>query len=254
MNQTGIIHTRRKLLGEVNVIWQNFPPASKAMMQSSSRKSSNPLLEILENVLPKTTEDAELAKKILKAVEKVLLAKEREKDFQKFCRKTPVPNLQEKTIKDLEKIMTDGFKDSTVIVQPMAADEVMAVEVQLPDGSDYYGEMKVDPAAPELDDPDAEEYKVKFVAFPVALPGDPENVWLMAKREDLSNDEAGRAIEKLQAEFWESKPGQKSLREGADRTFPEFMERVPAAMLREEGLKRHYKLPEAVAVLREGLK
>lgn len=238
----------------MNVIWQNLPPANKAMLQSNSRRGSNPLLDILENVLPKTTQDAELAKKILKAVEKALLAVEREKDFQKFCRKTPVPNLQEKTIKDLEKIMTDGFKESKVIVKPMAADDVMAVEVQLPDGSDYYGEMKVDPAAPELDDPDAEDYKVKFVAFPVALPGDPENVWLLAKREDISNDEAARALEKLQAEFWESKSGQKALREGADRTFPEFMERVSVALLREEGLKRHYKLPEAVAVLRAGLK
>lgn len=36
----------------------------------------------------------------------------------------------------------------------------------------------------------------------------------MAKREDLSNDEAGRAVEKLQAEFWESKSGQNALRKG----------------------------------------
>ena len=224
------------------------------MMQSSSKKGANPLLDILQKVLPQTTADAALAVKILKAVEKELLAKEREKDFQKFCRKTVVPNLQDKTVKDLEKIMTDGYKDSTVIVKPLAADEVMAVEVQLPDGADYYGEMKVDPAAPELDDPDAEDYQVKFVAFPVALPGDPENVWLMAKREDLSNDEAGRAIEKIQAEFWESKAGQKALQKGADRTFPEFMELVPTVRLREEGLKRHYKQPEAVKVLRKDLK
>ena len=26
------------------------------------------------------------------------------------------------------------------------------------------------------------------------MPGDPENVWLLAKREDLSNEEAGRAL------------------------------------------------------------
>lgn len=150
----------------------------------------------------------------MRAVEKELNAKEREKEFQKFCNKTAVPNLQAKTVKDVEKIMSDTFKDGDVMVKPLKSEDMMAVEVNLPDGSQYYGEMKVDPEAPALDDPDAEEYKPKFVAFPVALPGDPENVWLMAKREDLSNSDAGRALEKIQADFWESKAGQNSLRKG----------------------------------------
>lgn len=224
------------------------------MKKTNSRKAANPLLDVLQNVLPKTTKDVKLAGKILKAVEKELNAKEREKEFQKFCNKTAVPNLQAKTVKDVETIMADTFKDGDVTVKPLKADDVMAVEVNLPDGSNYYGEMKVDPEAPALDDPEAEEYKPKFVAFPVALPGDPENVWLMAKREDLSNDEAGRVVEKLQSDFWESKSGQNALRKGAERTFPEFMERVSAGVLREEGLRRHYKLPEAVRILRKGLK
>jgi len=223
------------------------------MKKKNAKKSDNPLLNVLQDVLPKTTKDAKLAGRILRAVEQELRAKEREKEFQKFCTKTAVPNLQAKTVKDVEKIMGDTFNEGDVMVKPLNADEVMAVEVNLPDGSQYYGEMKVDPEAPALDDPDAEEFKPKFIAFPVALSGDPENVWFMAKREDLSNDEAGRAIEKLQAEFWETKAGQNALRKGAERNFPEFVERVSAGLLREEGLKRHYKQPEAVKVLRKGV-
>ena len=224
------------------------------MKKTNSNKADHQLLDILANVRPKTTTDVKLASRIIKAVEKELKAKEREKQFQKFCSKTAVPDLQTKTVNDLEKIMSDTYQDGDITVKPLKADDTMAVEVNLPDGALYYGELKVNPDAPALDDPDAVEYKPKFVAFPVALPGDPENVWLMAKREDLSNDEAGRAIEKLKADFWESKAGQNALRKGAERSFPEFMERVAAAVLREEGLKRHYKMPEAVKVLRKDLK
>ena len=87
--------------------------------------------------------------------------------------------------------------------------------------------------------------------FPVALPGDKELVWLMAKKENLSPDEAGIALASVQTEFWESKSGQNQLRKGAERSFPEFVTRVPARMLSEVGLKRHYKEPEAIKILRQ---
>jgi len=35
-----------------------------------------------------------------------------------------------------------------------------------------------------------------------------------------------------------------------ERSFPEFIARVPAGLLGDVGLKRHYKLPETVKVLR----
>jgi hypothetical protein len=35
-----------------------------------------------------------------------------------------------------------------------------------------------------------------------------------------------------------------------DRTFPEFIARVPAGLLADAGLKRHYKLPEPLKILR----
>ena len=40
------------------------------------------------------------------------------------------------------------------------------------------------------------------------------------------------------------------IRDGVDRCFPEFVARVPGGMLKEVGLKRHYKLPEPIKMLR----
>ena len=84
----------------------------------------------------------------------------------------------------------------------------------------------------------------------MALPGDPELVWALAKRENLTNDEAAIALTKIEDDFWASKTGQKLLRDRVERSFPEFIARVPAGLLNEQGLKRHYKLPEPVKVLR----
>jgi hypothetical protein len=44
--------------------------------------------------------------------------------------------------------------------------------------------------------------------------------------------------------------GQKLIRDCVERSFPEFIARVPAGLLNEHGLKRHYKLPETVKILR----
>jgi hypothetical protein len=82
------------------------------------------------------------------------------------------------------------------------------------------------------------------------MPGDKELVWLLAKRENMSPEEAGIALSKLEEDFWGSKTGQKLLRDRVERIFPEFIARVPGGMLSEVGLKRHYKTPEALKVLR----
>ena len=72
----------------------------------------------------------------------------------------------------------------------------------------------------------------------------------LAKRENMTNEEAGLALNKVEADFWASKAGQKLIRDRVDRTFPEFIARVPAGVLADVGLKRHYKLPEALKILR----
>jgi len=109
----------------------------------------------------------------------------------------------------------------------------------------------VNPDAALADDGE-QEITLKFVPFPVSLPGDKELVWMLAKRENLSPEEAGIALTKAEEEFWASKTGQKLIRDRVDRNFPEFISRVPAGMLTESGLKRHYKLPEAIKILRNG--
>ena len=63
-------------------------------------------------------------------------------------------------------------------------------------------------------------------------------------------DEAARALALIEEEFWASKSGQKLLRDRVERTFAEFVSRVPAKMLSEGGLKRHYKDPEPVKEFR----
>ena len=47
-----------------------------------------------------------------------------------------------------------------------------------------------------------------------------------------------------------TKAGQKALRDRVERIFPEFIARVPSGALTEVGLKRHYKTPEPLKVLR----
>ena len=99
-----------------------------------------------------------------------------------------------------------------------------------------------------------QEITLKFVPFPVCLPGDKELVWLLGKRANLSPEEAGIALTKAETEFWASKAGQKLLRDRFERSFSEFVARVPAGMLNELGLKRHYKTPEPIKPLRAGKK
>jgi hypothetical protein len=123
------------------------------------------------------------------------------------------------------------------------------VEVSLTDGTQFSGEIKVNPNV-GVEASEEQEITLKFVPFPVCLPGDKELVWLLGKRENLSAEEAGMALTKAEQEFWASKTGQKLLRDRVERSFPEFIARVPAGMLNELGLKRHYKTPEAIKPLR----
>jgi len=122
------------------------------------------------------------------------------------------------------------------------------VEVALPEGGQFSSEIKV--GAVTAAGSEDQEVALKFVPFPVCLPGDKELVWLLAKRENLTPEEAGIALSKLDEEFWASKTGQKLLRDRVERSFPEFIARVAGGLLTEVGLKRHYKTPEPVKLLR----
>lgn len=206
------------------------------------------LLDLLKKVLPKATHDANLAGKIYEAVEFELKAKARANAFEKFCQKVELPDLEPKTVMEVKKQFEAAFGDGDVTIKPDKKEQALAVEVQLADGRQFSSEIKVRALGEELSD--EQEIKLKFVPFPVCLPGDKELVWMLAKRENMTADEAGIALTKIEDDFWGSKTGQKLLRDRVERIFPEFISRVPTGALNELGLKRHYKTPEPLKELR----
>lgn len=208
------------------------------------------LLELLKQVLPKATHDAKLAGAIYSAVEQQLKIKGREKAFEKFCSRCELPDLEAPNIEAVRRQLADSFGAGDITIKPNKKENALAVEVSLPDGAQFQGLIKVGAHASEEGE-ETLEIPLKFVPFPVSLPGDKELVWELAMTENLTADEAGIALAKVEEEFWASKTGQKLIRDRVERSFPEFIERVPAAMLKEVGLKRHYKTPETLKVLQQ---
>ena len=224
----------------------------KKEKKESKKSNEVQLLALLKRVLPKATHDPHLADKIYQAVEGELKAKARVVAFEKFCEKIELPDLEPKTIEDVKHQLAASFGEGDITVQPDKKEKRLQVEVAMPDGTQFNSEIKVGAnAAPESDE---QEITLKFVPFPVCLPGDKELVWALAKRENLTNEEAGISLSKIEEEVWASKTGQKLLRDRVERTFPEFIARVPAGVMSEVGLKRHYKTPEPLKVLRVGPK
>src|SRR5208282_2533486 len=219
------------------------------MMKKETKKSNEAqLLELLKRVLPKATDDAQLAGKIYQAIEDELKAKARAMAFEKFCGGIELPNLEQKTVEDVKLQLAASFGDGDITLKPNKKEQSLMVEVALPEGDQFTSEIKVGPvaAAPS----EEQEVALKLVPFPVCLPGDKELVWLLAKRENLTPEEAGIALSKLEEDFWASKTGQKLLRDRVERNFPEFIARVSGWLLAAVGLKRHYKTPEPVKLLR----
>ena len=206
------------------------------------------LLNLLRTILPKIAPDAELAAKIYAAAEDELRAKNRVNSFEKFCERVALPDLEPQTIEEVKQHFIAGFGDADMEITADEENKALVVDVTLPDGSEFHKRIPVRAVAPETDG--EPEVTLKFIAFPVAMPGDAEMIWSLAKRENLTNDEAAMALVKLQDDFWASKAGQKLLKDRVEKSFPEFVARVPAGSLNEVGLKRHYKLPETLKVLR----
>ena len=198
--------------------------------------------------MPKATSDPRVAEQIYFAVEEELRAKSRVNSFEKFCERIELPDLEVKTLNDVQQQLSVAFGEGDVTIKPDPEEKKLAVEVTLPDGSQLTSLIPVRPLGL---DPDGEpEVKLNFVPFPVSLPGDPELIWALAKRENMSNEEAGIALAKIEEEFWASKSGQKAQRDRVEKSFPEFVARVPAGMLVDVGLKRHYKLPEPLKIMK----
>lgn len=218
----------------------------------SKRDEQAQLLALLKTVLPKVSPDPAFADKLYAAVEAELRAKNRVTNFEKFCERIELPDLEEKSLESVREQLLASFGDADVEIEPEESGKALAVDVSLPDGSQFTSRIPVRPTVAEgSDEPEA---ILKFISFPVSLPGDPELAWALAKRENLTNDEAAMALTKVQEDFWASKTGQKLLKDRVERSFPEFITHVPAGLLNEVGLKRHYKLPETVKVLRAALR
>jgi hypothetical protein len=199
------------------------------------------LLNLLKSVLPKAVPDAKLADKIYSALEKELTATGRGSAFEKFCKRTSLPDLEEETLEGVKKDFEASFGKGTVSLVPHRAKKAVSVEVVTANGT-FEGVIKVGESSSE--ETNGDEPKPKFVAFPVCLATDPELVWILGRDERTTPDEASIALTKAQDAFWESKAGQNHLRNRVERTFPEFIAKVPSKALTEVGLKRHYKDPE----------
>ena len=222
----------------------------KSEMKNETKNTTEAqLLDLLKKVLPKATHDAQLAGKIYQAIELELKAKARGSAFEKFCAKVELRDLESKSLEEVKTQLAASFGQGDVTLKPNRKEKSVAVEVSLTDGTQFSGEIKVNPNA-GAEASEEQEITLKFVPFPVCLPGDKELVWLLGKRENMSPEEGGMALTKAEQEFWASKTGQKLLRDRVERSFPEFIARVPAGMLNELGLKRHYKTPEPIKPLR----
>lgn len=206
------------------------------------------IIKLLNDVLPEAIKDPKVSNKIMNAIRKELKHKSRATAFGEYCRICPLPDLEEETVKIVASRFEEAFGKENLEIAVDAEGEKLVVELTL-GNTVMNSEITVNERP--LDEVDEPEIKLKHVPFPVALPGDKELVWLMAKKENLSPEEAGIALASVQVEFWETKSGQNQLRKGAERSFPEFVNRVPARMLAEVGLKRHYKDPEAIKVLQQ---
>ena len=219
------------------------------MKKENNKTTETQLLDLLKRVLPKATHDAQLAGKIYQAVELELKAKSRVVAFEKLCSRIALPDLEPKSVEEVQQQLTQSFGAGDVTLKPNRKEQTLAVEVALTDGTQFSGEIKVNPNAAQETDGE-QEIVPRFIPFPVCMPGDKELIWTLAKRENLSPDEAGITLTKVEEDFWASKTGQKLLRDRVERSFPEFIARVPAGLLSEAGLKRHYKTPEPLKVLR----
>ena len=200
------------------------------------------LLNLLKQILPSATQDEAVSTKVYAAAEKVLKQKTRAKRFFKFCEEAELPDLEPVSIAAVRKLLEPAFGQSDITLKPDAKKQELNVEVYLADGSPLKGKIQV-----KAPNPDGEqEVKIKSVPFPVALETDKELVWMLSKQEVLSPEEAGMALRRVESEFWGSKTGLKLLRDRVEKTFAEFIARVPAGALKEVGIKRHYKQPEPI--------
>ena len=204
-------------------------------------------LAFLEKALSAVLPDMKLRIAVQDAVSKEIRLHNNVASFTKFAAEGSVKDATPETVEELREQIAGTFgADATVEVTPDEEGKGVGVEIVLPDRT-ISSEIKVNADAGKEDDG---QPKAPFVPFPVTLPADDALVWVLARREDLGPDEAGRALAHIEELFWASKAGQQFQRKGGEKTFAEFIANVPSAALLESGMKRHYKEPEPIHSLR----
>lgn len=231
--------------GHLNRVPSN-PIESQRMKSKSKTITEAQFLALLQKVLPEATRDLKLAEAILERVTREIRLLRSLERFEAFCQQGSIPDLEPATVANLQSDLASTFGEENVAVMPEEDGEAVAVEIKLPDRV-MNSRLKVQSEdAPPVE----EEAKVRYVPLPLGLPEDPDLLWVLARREDLAPEEAIRALASIEEEFWASKGGLKLQKERVERTFAEFIANVPAAMLADSGLKRHYKDPETRQTLR----
>ena len=200
-------------------------------------------LAVLQRILPKTILDPHLANAVYEQVLNEMRLFKSLDSFEKFCEKGSLPDAEPATVAEFQSQLAGNFGEQNVVVTPQEDGAAVAVEIALPD---HIVNTLVKVVAPGTEE---EETEAPYVPFPVALPEDPELVWLLARRENLGPDEAVRAMANIQEEFWATKKGQQLQREGVEKSFAEFLINVPATPLAESGIKRYHKDPETLKKL-----
>src|SRR5271169_5101347 len=115
-------------------------------MKNETKKTTDAqLLDLLKKVLPKATHDAQLAGKIYQAIELELKAKARGSAFEKFCAKVELPDLEPKSLEEVKTQLAASFGESDVFLKPNHKQKSLAVEISLPDGTQFSGEIEVNP-------------------------------------------------------------------------------------------------------------
>ena len=142
-----------------------------------------------------------------------------------------------------------AFSEGDVTIQPNKKRKSLAVEVVLPDGSQFNTEIKCRPVAPEDDGEQGSAVEVCAVPRWRCRATRNSGAWLLAKRENLTADEAGIALSKAEEEFWASKAGQKCC--GIASSAASRIHRArPRRIAQRSRLERHYKTPEPIKVHR----
>jgi len=153
--------------------------------------------------------------------------------FDEFLKSYKLKSLAASEILEIKGLMAEIFPNEQVTLEPDEKCQILAVSVQTPEGK-LDGQFTIEP-------PEEKAPKPAFLPFLVCRVGDPGLAWVFGRVETLSEPEARIALNSVAQEFWQTKKGLKLMKK-TQRTFEAFVEHVPAGLLANEGLKRHYKI------------